>query len=402
MFTTGHTLWLICRTGKAGRAKMEQAEKRRDRVAWICAIAAFITSGVVAAAALSAVENKPSGLVRMPDVEPIAQYARKVDPGFRFISIDGRYDGRYFWTIAADPFAHGEAHELIDQNAYRYGHPGFGWLAGVLSFGHEPFIPVALLFLNLALMATAGGLLSLYSSWLGATPWLGLAVAFNPGLLYAVSVDTSEPLVLTLVILALMAWHSERWVWALVAILALCLTKEPYVLVPIGLGIYELFRWIKFGRPKDLWIKVLALSVGPIALALWYAYVTNTFDVWPLDQTDENLVLPPLKGVIQTVRDAAEASLGAGDHAQIGGGQLPLLAASAGVAIAGILRALRRVGQISFPFVLVAILVLCLSGNATFFEKDLIRNLSVMLALAPLVAFRPDAGTLGWRSPKTG
>ena len=67
--------------------------------------------------------------------------------------------------------------------AYRYGHPGYSWLARVVAFGSVSLLPVVLPLLNLIGMGVAGaGCLAR-----GARPWLlprggGLVVALNPGL----------------------------------------------------------------------------------------------------------------------------------------------------------------------------------------------------------------------------
>ena len=39
------------------------------------------------------------------------------------------YDGAYFYAIARDPIATGQAHRLLNEAPYYWGHPAYGWLA---------------------------------------------------------------------------------------------------------------------------------------------------------------------------------------------------------------------------------------------------------------------------------
>ena len=200
-----------------------------------------------------------TALVRMHDTLPLAKLAVRDDPSFRLRGHSGFYDGAYFYAIARDPLATGEAHRLLEEAPYSWGHPAYGWLAWLASAGGRPgAVPDALLALGLLAIAAAGAAASVLARALGWTAWGGLAVALNPGLVFAVNTDTSEPLGAALLLLGLAAYVRGHRGWALALLAALCLVKEPLVLVPLGIGAWDLWRR---RRPP-----LLAAAVVPAAL----------------------------------------------------------------------------------------------------------------------------------------
>jgi hypothetical protein len=184
----------------------------------------------------------------MGDGEPMAAVARATDPDFVLVPIASHYDGVYFYTVGRDPLARGDEHKLIDLGGYRYEHPGFGWLGWLLSAGQPSALPLALLLAALVCAAAAGGAASLLAADLGLSPWWGLVVALNPGLVYSITVVTSEAAGLAALLVSLYAWRRGRRLVAVIALTAACLIKEPFLLLPVGIAIYELVRWLR-GRP---------------------------------------------------------------------------------------------------------------------------------------------------------
>ncbi len=231
---------------------------RTRRIALGCSAIAVAVCGVAVAASLSVRDWHLSALVRMSGSEPMAGPARATDPGFAFVNPQAHYDGVYFYAIARDPFARGEAHTLIDRPAYRYGHAGYGWLAWLVTAGRAGAIPAALLALSLAGVAIAGYAGSLLAAELGWSPWGGLVVAFTPGIVLATTVDTSEPLALAATLLALLAWMRGRRGWGAAALAAACFIKEPLLLVAVGIGVWEVTVWMETRAP-DLGRRILPL-----------------------------------------------------------------------------------------------------------------------------------------------
>jgi hypothetical protein len=86
-------------------------------------------------------------LVHMTKGSAIAQIAA-ADPSFAYVG--SHYDGVYFYAMALDPLANGWAHMLIDAGANRYGHPAYGWVAGLLSLFGVRLLPPGHLGVGLA------------------------------------------------------------------------------------------------------------------------------------------------------------------------------------------------------------------------------------------------------------
>jgi hypothetical protein len=360
-------------------------------IALTCAGIAIATSAIAVAPNLAAQDWRLSALVRMSPVEPMAALARKADPSFAFVSPDGHYDGVYFYAIVRDPLALGEEHLLIDRPGYRYGHAGFGWLAWLASGGgHPSAIPAALLALNLLGIAAAAVGASLLAREFGWSGWGGLAVSLNPGLVYAVSVDTGEPVGVAIMTFALLAWKRARLGLAAVGFVALCLMKEPYVLVPAGVAAFEGIQWFRNRRPAKLIKKAAVLAVGPIAFGLWYFYLRTRFGHWPFTEAHD-IVSLPIVGWIDTFRQAAEKGLGPHDQMQLGAGAIPILAVVAVAFLLGLWRAIRMRTWLDTVFLLYIVLISMLNWLALLYPKDLPRELSVPLLLLPAVLATPRA-----------
>jgi hypothetical protein len=335
---------------------------------------------------------KISALVHMSSQDPIAPYAVRTDPGFALGSAGEHYDGVYYYAIARDPLARGVAHSLIDRPAYRYGHAGYGWLAWALSGGRGRDVPLALLEINLVAIALAGFGASALACAYGWSPWGGLVVAFNPGVVYATTVDTSEVLGIAVLVWALLAWTRRRWTLAAVALTALCLVKEAFVLVPVGLAVWELVE-VRRGRcAADLGRRLALLAIGPVVYTGWYLYLREQFGHFPFQEA-RDLTTWPFRGWWDSFRMAATmGTQGDYPYPQIGQAAIPLIATVGGVLLFALVLSLRLRTRFDPVFALLAGLGFCLTWLGVLFPKDLIRELAIPLALAPAVfagAVRP-------------
>jgi hypothetical protein len=373
---------------------MSRSPRGTWQVAAACTVIALAVSGVAVVASIESRGWSPTTLVRMGTTEPMARLASEASPDFRFVSPAAHYDGVYFYTIARDPFAWGEPHTLIDNAAYRYGHPGYGWLAWLLSLGMAGAVPAALLLVSLASVAIAAYAASLIARDHGWSPWGGLVVAFNPGIVYSVTADTSEPLGIALLALALLAWTRHRRTAATVAIAAACLTKEPFVLVPVGLALWEAIEAARGRRSPDLVRRLALLAVGPACLAAWYVYLRLAFGHFPFSEA-HGLTTLPLEGWIDAFRDAAVFATGDFNASQIGSVSVPLLAVCGVLLLLGLVVSLQARTPIDPVYLLFALVALSLSWLGVLYPKDLFRELVVPLSLVPAVL----AGALWSRPP---
>src|SRR6478735_2406729 len=174
----------------------------------IAVLCALIAAGVAFLTVVSTQGGIPeaSALVKLADTDGLAATARATDPDFVLVNPQQHYDGVYYYAIARDPLLLGDEHTKIDQGAYRYGHPMYGWAARVVSLGNDRLVPAALLILSLLGIGFAAWATSRLSVMFGRTPWGGLLIAASPGLLYAASVSTTECFAAGLIALTLLAW----------------------------------------------------------------------------------------------------------------------------------------------------------------------------------------------------
>jgi hypothetical protein len=341
-----------------------------------CALAALASAGAAVAASLHWVDWNTTALVRMHDNLGVAKLAVKDDPGFWLRGNSGFYDGAYFYAIARDPVATGQAHELLDEAPYYWGHPGYGWLTWLASAGGRPkAVPDALLAVGLLSIFLAGAAASVLARALGWTPWGGLVVALNPGLVFAVAADNSEPLGAALLVGGLAAYVLNRRYWAIGLLAGLCLVKEPLVLVPLGVAAWELWR-----RRR---LPLIALAVLPAAV--WWLYVRIHLGSFPFGHGTARMA-KPLVGWERGLLDAASQSWHEGvDTAQLGQAAVPLIIVVALAMLVAGVRALRLRTAVDPAYLGLAALYACITSIGVQYPKDLIRELALVLTLLPFV-----------------
>jgi len=359
---------------------------RRHLVPLACAVAALASAGAGVVASLHWVAWDTSALVRMHDTLPLAKLAVHDQPTFRLRGESGFYDGAYFYAIARDPLATGQAHRLLNEAPYYWGHPAYGWLAWLASAGGRPgAVPDALLAIGLLAVFVAGAAASLLARAVGWSPWGGLVVALNPGLVFAVNTDTSEPLGAALLLLGLAAYAHGRRGWAIGLFAALCFVKEPLVLVPLAIAAWELWRT---RRPT-----FVAAAVVPAVL--WWFYLRVHLGAFPFGQGSERLTAP-LAGWKRALLDAASQSWNPGvDTAQMGQAAVALIiVVGLAILVAGIY-ALRLRSVAAPAFLAIAVLYACITPNGVQYPKDLIRELALVLTLLPFVLAARVGGLTG-------
>lgn len=356
----------------------------RVPVAATCALITLITALIPVIGALRAQGGDPSGLVRMAAEEPLAALATQADTDFRFVDQGAHYDGVYFYAIALDPFARGEAHQLIDNSAYRYGHAGYGWLARIVSLGRPSAVPTALLLLGLAGLCLAAAGLAMLSKTLGLTPWLGLAVPFNPGLLYSLTALTSETVAAAFLVFGLLFWIRGRYSAAAPILIALCFIKEPWNVVPVGLGLWEIVMWLQQKRSAETLRRLAILAAGPILFGAWFLYLKSTFGQWPTEGT-EGFFSFPLAGWFESIWEASRFATADFLTSQIGAASAPMLAATGAALLLGLIKASRPTTPVEIPFVLMTLVAFTLRPLGLLYPKDQIREVALQLMLLPII-----------------
>jgi hypothetical protein len=346
----------------------------------ICAAAALALGGGAAAAAADG-----QGVTVLVHLSSEDSIGRLVPPSFVRVQPGAHYDGVYFYAVARDPLGQGVAHGLIDRTSYRYGHPGYGWLAWIASGGGRPgAVPYALLAVSLLAFGVGGFAASVLARELGLSAWWGLSAALNPGLLLAVTLDTAETVSLAVVLLAVLAWLRGRWAPAAAAIAAACFTKEPLLLVPAGIFVWEAVRFLRGRHPARLLPQLGALVLGPALYAGWLLYCRLTFGSLPLTGTDE--LAAPFSGWASTLHRAASKTMS--EDPQIGMLAPAVVVALGGLFVIGSVRALRLQSPLDAIFVAFAVLAFCTDWFVLLYPKDMLRVFVVPLGLAPFVFAR--------------
>ena len=125
-----------------------------------------------------------------------------------------------------------------------------------------------------------------------AFPWWGLLSVFNPGLIVALTLDTTEITLAAAMLLGLLLWLRHQRL-AGVVIAAACFAKELGWALPVGIGLVEVAdvarRWYPelcaaplrrvaqtlaaVARGGGLSRKLALLMAGPLLLSIWFAYV---------------------------------------------------------------------------------------------------------------------------------
>lgn len=369
------------KTAADGKRKTNEAHL----VGIACGLVALVTSALVAGSILAANKGNVSTLVRMAGNDALLEVAQRVEPNFVAAPQQVHYDGVYYYAIAIDPFATGEAHELIDLPAHRYGHPAYGWAAGIASLGQARWVPEALLALSIAGMVIGSYFTARLVDHFGVgSPWAGLLVALNPGLLFAVAADLSEALSAAVLALALWFWLRGRRPIAVPFLILLCFLKFQLVLVPVGLGLWELVRAIR-GRPIRIpWGSLGLLATGPFFYVLWTVFVYRQLGEWPFALGPDLLSVPPL-GFLSTIGLLGHTNQVFSGDAQLVAAQLPILVGTFVLFVLGVVRSLRLRNAVDCIFLFQGLMFLALNDWNLYYPKELIRVMAIPAILLVMV-----------------
>jgi hypothetical protein len=197
------------------------------------------------------------------------------------------YDGQFTYTLATNPWG---SVENLDQPAYRYQRIFFPLLARFLGWSNSQAVPWAMLQINLAAAALAGGALAWLLKQRGASPWLSLTVIFSLGYMLTIRMDLNEPLALGLALLGWLLYEKDRLALAIVLFALSGLTKEIGLVFPIALALWEALN--------KHWKRSVALGVGSVAAYIvWYIILFNWLGFSPHQIEQSRLILIPFLGV---------------------------------------------------------------------------------------------------------
>ena len=206
------------------------------------------------------------------------------------------HDGKFFFIQANDPwYLHPDANAVfLDRPAYRSQRMLYPMVAGGMGL-FPPWLVVWTMLVTNVLFLGVGALVAarLATIW-GASPWLGLAVPLNIGLLFELWIDGSGILAYVLALCAVYAVAMGKGWTAAALMSAAALSRETMVLFAFGLFA---LGWVEHRRLR--WRLVLAPL---LAMAMWQGYVQlRLMGIAGRDGAWSNFG-PPFVGLVDALR----------------------------------------------------------------------------------------------------
>lgn len=300
------------------------------------------------------------------DSPALTRYAEELlgDPATRPLG----HDGKFFFAQANDPWhlRPGENAVVLDRPIYRGQRMLFPMIAGGFGLFPPHVIVWAMLLTNLLFLAIGAMLAARLALHWGASPWLGLSVPLNIGLLYEIWIGGAGVVAYVLCLGALYALAIERGWTAAILLAAAALTRE--VMLAFAVGVFLLI-WIDERRLR--WRLVLA----PItAIAVWHVYIRLRLMGISGLGANWSIFAPPFTGMFEAIPSWAE------DPVDLLA-SLAILAVVIGSLVVGLRRRL-SIAWGAFPFIGLAIL---LSVEVWREPSDLSRALAPVLTAAPFL-----------------
>lgn len=205
-------------------------------------------------------------------------------------------DGQIFATHAQDPLI--RRPDAIRggprEQAYRLQRPLYGWLGWMASGGRAPAVPWALLILSAASVTVLAGVIAWSTFTFGGDPRYGLLVLLAPGAYADLAMIGPEALGTALLVVGLSLWaRADRSRWAAVTCFATAgLARETMLLVPLALGLIEIYR----RRP---WREVLPLFLSAAPYVAWVGVLRLRLGVWPVGALSGRISVLPFAGLIE-------------------------------------------------------------------------------------------------------
>jgi hypothetical protein len=340
---------------------------RRLAPALCCGLLALLLASLAMTRALAPAGWSLTVLPRVDSETRLGTLAQTLEPGFRTVH-PGAYDGQFYWGIAVDPLATGELHGAFDKASYRYGHPLYGWLGWLLSAGYARAAAAGLAAAALLSVAAAAVAASTLAVTRRRSAWIGLFVAFSPGLMVAASNDLAEPLAVALLLGGLAFYLREQDLRAWICLSLLPLTKEQLVLAPLAVAAYELHAMRR--------VRALRFSAAILPALAWWTYTRVTLGAW--FTTGDSALGRPLAGWWRALADARTSWLAEASTTAV----IIVLLAVLGFAF---VRAFRLRGPVELCYLALSAVAICLAPNATTALSTALRNTAFLLALAPFI-----------------
>lgn len=162
--------------------------------------------------------------------------------GFAVLDDQPGYDGQYYYRLARTPFTDQriDAGIVLDAPAYRQQRIFYPLLVRVASLGRVPLMPAAMLAVNFIAICLLGWLGGLYAQALSRHALWGLIFPCYIGFVTSLSRDLTEIVECSLILAALLCLRRLKYPATALLLSLAVLTKEPALLVAVGVGFADL------------------------------------------------------------------------------------------------------------------------------------------------------------------
>jgi hypothetical protein len=268
----------------------------RGTPAWIVgAVGLLIGVGIALRTLVPAHMDATIFLALGQDDAPRTEYARRL---LGDVSTRGNlgHDGKWFFIEANDPWhLDPQANAaFLDRPLYRAQRMLYPMIAGGLGLFPPEVVVWSMLITNLLCLGIGAFVAARIAGIQGASPWLGLAVPLNIGLLFELWIDGSGILGYALCLCAVYALVVGRDWMAAALLAAAALSRESMLVFAIGLFA---LHWLEHRRLA--W----RLVVTPLAaMAIWQGYLQVRLMGISVDGNPWPIFGPPLLGPIEAFR----------------------------------------------------------------------------------------------------
>lgn len=219
------------------------------------------------------------------------------------------HDGKFFFIQANDPwFLEPERNAaVLDRPLYRGERMLYPTIAGGFGLFPPAVIAWSMLLTNLLALAIGSALVARLAVTWNFSPWLGLAVPLNVGLIFEMGMGGSGILAYVFCLAALVPFaKGHEWAASLL-LAAAALSREAMLAFALGL---VLLSWVEARRVR--WRLVMTPL---IALAVWYVYLRWRLVGVAGTGSGLEFFAPPFTGMLRSfpswIRDPSELILNA-------------------------------------------------------------------------------------------
>ena len=201
------------------------------------------------------------------------------------------YDGQFYYRLALQPWNLAwSAHGVTFDYALRRQRILYSWLSWVFSGGQAAAVPVALVGVNIVMLALMGLFSGKWAQSLGRHALWGLLPAGYFGMVWTLDRDLTEITAITLVVAGIVAWRSGRYVLAGLVFSAAVLSRETAMLVVAALLVTRFVEVVR--RRGGLGRQDVAWAAPVLVFAGWQAMCLAVYGKLPLTSENENAGKP--------------------------------------------------------------------------------------------------------------